>query len=185
MHPDFHMQIQAGGNVIWSCIVVFWPPSAAKQPWGQKARGSTIASPTPPLLFFMDQRSVEFAQNKNALLRPSSSEQFHFIAPMNSHDPFPSCSRAWSLRWHEWNRPVRNCSTVLCACSHSVLKSLGSGHFPDVAESVLQGQESAVILLEVSCSYLYPRRDNVGRVLVSIRALGYAFRQAVVGSSPF
>ena len=130
----------------------------------------------PPLLFFMDQRSVEFAQNKNALLRPSISEQFHFIAPMNSHDPFPSCSRAWSLRWHKWNCPLRVCSAVLCVCLHLILKSLCAGHFHDVTESALQEQESAVILLEVSCSYLFLCRDNVGRVLVSIRALGHAFR---------
>jgi len=124
----------------------------------------------------MDQRSVEFAQNKNALLRPSISEQFHFIAPMNSHDPFPSCSRAWSLRWHKWNCPLRVCSAVLCVCLHLILKSLCAGHFHDVTESALQEQESAVILLEVSCSYLFLCRDNVGRVLVSIRALGHAFR---------
>lgn len=36
------MQIQAGGNVIWSCIVVFWLLAAAKQPQGEKAGGSTI-----------------------------------------------------------------------------------------------------------------------------------------------
>lgn len=64
----------------------------------------------------------------------------------------------------------------LCVCLHSVLKSVGSGHFPDVAESALQEQEGAVTLLEVSCSHLFPCRDNVGRVLVSIRALEYAFR---------
>lgn len=120
------------------------------------------------LLFFMDQRSMEFAQNKNALLRPSSSEQFHFVAPMNSPDPFPSCSRARSLRWHKW----RICSAVLCACLRSGLKSSGTGHFPSVAESAAQEQESAVILLEVSSSYLFLCKDNVGRVLVSVRALG-------------
>lgn len=45
---------------------------------------------------------------------------------------------------------MRICSTVLSMCLHSGLKSLGSGQFPDVAESALEEQESAVIPLEVS-----------------------------------
>lgn len=56
------------------------------------------------------------------------------------------------------------------------LKSLYSGYCLNVAEKALQEQESAVILLEASCSYLFLYRDKVGRVLVSIRALRYAFR---------
>lgn len=108
----------------------------------EAAQFSTVATP-PSRPFFMDQRSVEFAQNKNALLRPSSSEQFHFIAPMNSHDPFLSCSRGWPLRWHKRNCLGRICSTVLSVCLHSVLRCLGSGHFSDMAESALQEQESA------------------------------------------
>lgn len=67
--------------MIWGCIVVFWLPSAAKQPLGEHNCFSFFFPP------FMGQRSVEFSQNKNVLLRPSSSEQFHFIAPVNSLCP--------------------------------------------------------------------------------------------------
>lgn len=45
---------------------------------------------------------------------------------------------------------MRICTPVLCVCLHFGLKSLGSGQFPDVAESALVEQESAVIPLEVS-----------------------------------
>lgn len=34
-HPDLHMLMQAGGNVIWSCVVVLWLESAAEQPQGK------------------------------------------------------------------------------------------------------------------------------------------------------
>lgn len=43
----------------------------------------------------------------------------------------------------------------LCVFAFCFLKSLGSGHCPNVAGRVLQQQESAVILLEASCSCLF------------------------------
>lgn len=115
----------------------------------------------------MDQRSVEFAQSRSALLRPSSSEQFHCTAPMNSCDPFPSCSTAWSLRWHKGKCPREALQEFSVFVFWFEIPELWA--FPCCGTELTAG---AGRCCHSPGTELFLLGDEVGRVLVPSRALG-------------
>lgn len=176
-HPDFHMQIQAGGNVIWSCIVVFWLPSAAKQPQGEKAKGSTIAFfffPPSPFLHGSEICGVCTEQKCIAQALQLWAISFHC-----THELSWSLSimfQSLVLKVAQMELPcedLQSCSLSGFALGFELPRLWAfpwCGRVHTTGAGKCCHSPGSKLFISVLC------RDSVGRVLVSVRALGYAFR---------